>query len=566
MRAITIYIFLVFLVTIGCEKEAKLTPKFYPFITTKPVTDIDSTGATFNAEILDKGKDTITDYGFKLIDGNNNFQISLAKIAGTENLKLRVNADLADGKTYTVRAYVKTDKYIVLGNIVSFTSLGSMLPEIKDFSPGEGFDGTLVTLVGKHFSYIPSNNKVYVGNNLAEVVYSKGDTIVFKIPSIAIFGDAEISVRTGISEVVTAGNKFRIIGPSIDSLSKSSGFSGEYMTIWGKNFTRNGNKTSVLFGKFQAEIISCSDIRIDIVIPTPFFNYSDLLMDNTASIRVINGLKAAVSNEFIIRKSWERKNAPPFKASWSENCFSYNGKGYFLDINYRKLYEYDPISDNWSPISDYPGERSESNHFAVFGGKLLKLGGSNYLGKMYSFWEYDFATRTWLKREDTSFGFYKAASFVLNNTLYIITDNNQVWSYGNDRIFRRMNDFPEQVRIFITYLSQNKVYLVNSGQTWEYDAQRDTWIKKWSNAFLVGNYYQSTIGFNLNGTGYVIHSGTDLYKFDTLNERWVLTSRYPFSGYNVYKSSFVIGNKAYVAALDSHYAGEAPLLFMYQEK
>lgn len=566
MRASKACILLCLLAIIGCEKEAKITPRFYPFIITKAVADIDTSGATFEAEILDNGQDKIIDYGFKLSDGTKDNQISLLNITGPENFRLRINADLVDNKNYTVRAYVKTAKYTVLGNQVRFTSLGSMLPEIHDFSPEEGFDGTLVTLVGKYFSQISSNNKVYVSNNQAVVVYSSNDTIIFKTPSIAYFGDAEISVQAGSSNMVTAQKKFRIIGPAIDSLSKAFGYSGENLTIWGKNFTRNGTKTSVSFGTYKAEIISYSDTRIDLTIPVPFYNYSDLLIDKTTPIQVVNGPKVVLFNGFAIKRSWEKKNAPPFRAGWLEKCVSYNGKGYFLDINYKKLYEYNPDSDNWSQISDYPGERSESNHFVVFGGKLFKMGGYlSITGKTYSFWEYDFTTRTWLKREDTPFGFYMAASFVLNNTLYIVTDNSEVWSYGNDRSFRRMNNFPEQVKLFVTYVSQNKAYLVNFGQTWEYDAQKDLWIKKGSNPFHDSYYYQSTIGFNLYETCYVLQSGTDLYKFDILNERWVLASKYPFFGSGVYKSTFVIGNKAYVVALESNYSGEAPLLFKYQE-
>jgi len=64
----------------------------------------------------------------------------------------------------------------------------------------------------------------------------------------------------------------------------------------------------------------------------------------------------------------------------------------------------------------------------------------------------------------------------------------------------------------------------------------------------------------------VIQSGIDLYKFDNLNEKWILTSIYPYSGQGVYKSSFVIGDKAYIVALQSAHPDEYPLLFNIRNK
>jgi hypothetical protein len=280
-----------------------------------------------------------------------------------------------------------------------------------------------------------------------------------------------------------------------------------------------------------------------------------------------NGLKEKTfKDRFLIKKSWEKKQDPPFISTGYENCFSFNGKGYFLDINYKNLMEYDPELNLWSTISTYPGERNEYSHFTVFGDRFFKIGGANYLGKIYDFWEYNFKTKIWLKRENTQFSFYQAASFILGKTLFIITDSRQVWAYNeSDNNFKRMNDFPDQIKLYITYVSQNKAYLVNYGQTWEYELLNDSWTRKSTNPFRESYYYNATIGFALNGTCYVLQSGQDLYKFDNLNEKWILTSKYPYYGSDVDKSSFVIGDKTYIVALNGYHAGEYPLLFQYQE-
>jgi hypothetical protein len=562
MRRVFQFSILYISLILGCEDDAKITQKDFPYFITEKVIQNDSTGVIFSAKVIDKGKEEIINHGFILIDENNDYTFVITDKFDLDKFQLRITSNLEKGRAYSYKAYIQTSKHKVYANVVKFISEGSLAPEILDFYPPGGFDNSLVTIVGNNFGITTDNLSIHLNDIKSEIILFSNDSIIFKTPKTSFYGESTISVKSG-SKTVVAEEKFTIIGPSIDSLSKTSGHSGEYLTIYGRNLTQNGENSEVAFGTFPATILKYSEKEIDLIIPFPDDN---LLVDKSVLVRYKNGLKTVTDNtSFIIEKSWEKMQNPPFITNGYDKCFSYDNKGYFLDINYKRLMEYNPNNDTWTKISDYPGSINAYSHYAVFGDRLFKLSGANSLGKVYDFWEYNFITNNWLKRENVQFSFYQSTSFVLNNTLIIITDSRQVWSYGNDNNFTRKKDFPEQINLFITYVSQGKAYLVNFGQTWEYDYHNDNWLKESVNPFQPSYYYQSTIGFNLYETCYVLQSGTDLYKFDLLSKNWILISKYPYSGQGVYKTSFVIYDGAYIAALQSSSPIEAPLLFKYKE-
>ncbi|MCX6233345.1 MAG: IPT/TIG domain-containing protein [Bacteroidetes bacterium] len=553
----------------GCKKDAEIQPKQYPYVITKSVTDIDSSGATFEAEILDYGQEEITDFGFIWSDTKTNYQYSLFNKGSLDNFKVRISADLEQGITYSCRAYIKTIRNLVLGNKVIFLSLGSESIMIGDFNPKEGFDGTLIKLTGKYFSQISANNKVFVNHIPAEVIFSTGDSIAFITPPMGYVGEADISIQVG-SKDVTSNIKFKILGPQIDSISLLSGNSGESVTIEGKNLIQNGANIAVYFDSNSAEIVSYSETQLEIIVPPPT---NSLLSDISVTIKLVNGLKTtSYKDRFLIEKSWESKQATPFDWSWAYKAFTFNEKGYILELNTKELYEYSPISNQWNsvPSSLFPGDRNEGSLYIITAEQLFKVSGYDYTGQSLSeLWVFDFNDKSWNKKNDIPFKFYNAIFFNLNNQLYIVTDEGQVWKCNLENgQYIRLNDFPDNFKYAFasSFVSNGKAFVVTYGLTWQYNEQNDSWIEKSTNPFSKQNYCVHAIGFALNNTGYVLHSGEKLYKYDIINNKWILTSMYPGpSGYDSYKTIFIIGDKAYIAATSSSYIGCAPLMYSYQE-
>jgi hypothetical protein len=559
-------IFLVILLFIGdisCKKDAIPKPADYPFLVTQEVSANDSTGVTLSAKVLNIGIEDIVDYGFILKYDNKEYKFSIYKQSDLSSFQLRLKTNLEKQKKYIYRAYIQTKKHTVLANEVIFTSNGSNSPQILDFSPVEGFDSTVITLKGSNFGYDKNVVKAFINGLESKIEYFSNDTLKIRVPMMEFYGDTKISIKLG-SKTTTSDKQYKLIGPVIDSISKTTGYSGDYLTISGKFLTNNGNNLKVFFGNNSSEIIRKTENKIELVIP---INYSDLLNDVSVIIKLENGLKSvSYNNNFLIKKSWIRKQDPPFGASWYETFTSDNNHGYFLNINEKKLFEYNEYSDTWNNISTYLGVNNyDYCVFVCLGNKFFKIGGYNYLGKSKEFWEFDLITGIWKQRNNIPFGFYTATSFILNNTLYIITDIEEVWAYNeNTDIFTRKNDFPEDIDYFISFVSQNKAYVVNAGRTYAYDAQSDSWTIKSLNQFTETYNMTSTIGFGYKGTGYVLYNGSLLYRYDLLTNKWILSSQYPEHSTSSVKSTFLIGNRAYLGTIEG-FSDPYPRLYSYED-
>jgi len=552
----------------GCVKNAELQSKDYPFIITRDVTGIDSTGATFSADIVDYGKKEITDFGFICSYPGTSFTYSLSGTGDLKHFILRVTSDLEAGKTYTCTAYAKTDETTVLGNNVPFKSEGSPSPQVIDFTPKEGFDKTVVRLQGKNFSNLSSGNKVYVNNVLARIISSTGEMIEFETPAMSFCGEVSVKVMTG-SKYGIAASKFRVIGPEIESVSSLTGHSGDSVTISGKYFTQNGSPVQVLFNNYKATILSTTSTKIRAIVPVT----GEYFVDARYMIKVVTGLKSVTFKDtYYFVRLWENKQPTPFDWSWRYQSFTYNGDGYILELNTKLLYRYSPASDTWSPVagSEFPGDRYEDGLHIVIGDALFKAGGLDYLSeKLKALWSYDFINNSWVKKNDLPFTFSRGTFFKLNNQCYVITASGEFWKcdFVNEQ-YTRMNDFPYAFTYSLgsAFVIDNKAFMVTNGRTWQYDDVNDSWTGKATNIFMSEQYCENPFGFAMNNTGYVLQAGQHLYKYDYLNDRWVLTSNYPGErGDNSIKTVFVIGNVAYVAATASNYAGCAPLMFSYQE-
>ena len=114
----------------ACQNEAEIQPRDYPFVITKDATKIDSEGVTFNAEILNFGKEEIIDYGFLWRNAESEFTYSIKQENKLDEFTTRITNDLQKDEQYIYQAYIKTSDNLILSNQVVFQSKGSMPPVI----------------------------------------------------------------------------------------------------------------------------------------------------------------------------------------------------------------------------------------------------------------------------------------------------------------------------------------------------------------------------------------------------------------------------------------------------
>jgi hypothetical protein len=130
-----------------------------------PVTNITDEGATFNADLYSLGTEKITEYGFVWgcnIDPTiyNDKRILPGIPSEICVFSTEIKTTLTEGLEYTVKPYIITEEHVVYGKPVTFTSLGSLAPEITGFEPDSARWNDTLIIRGKNFSWVSSSNLV----------------------------------------------------------------------------------------------------------------------------------------------------------------------------------------------------------------------------------------------------------------------------------------------------------------------------------------------------------------------------------------------------------------------
>lgn len=179
------------------------------------------------------------------------------------------------------------------------------------------------------------------------------------------------------------------------------------------------------------------------------------------------------------------------------------------------IYGYNPILNSWksSPINTGP---------AYVPGVGFGLNDKIYFGLNYdnanrNFWEYNPDTDKWTKLTDfpgsPSFPF--STYFTLKNKGYVVFSDNQVWQFDPDLlVWSRKSDFPGQRRQMSVSFALSGFGYMGTGKTsstilndlWKYDPDTDTWTS------LPGlpNARYSAVSFTINNKAYVGFGRTNL--------------------------------------------------------
>jgi hypothetical protein len=260
------------LIVSACDKyEFPNSP--YPGLETRPVVRINSSGATFEADVWRQGSSPIIDHGFvwgeteQAFLTNYSHKIQLGAFAGKGEFEANATAGLTPDKTYFVKAFVVTEDCTVYGDPVPFTSQGSTPPVIESFEPGEGTWGDTVVIHGKNFSGQQRFNEVEFAGLASTVVSSNDSTIKFIVPNDV----PEKSVKIKVKVLQYEGESsawFTLIGPVITGISPLNGTFGDIVTIAGQNFSTGANKNLVVFNEFTAEIVEATGTQLKVRVPS----------------------------------------------------------------------------------------------------------------------------------------------------------------------------------------------------------------------------------------------------------------------------------------------------------
>lgn len=109
--------------------EYEASKREYPRVSTQEVTLISRLSATFNGEILHAGSDQVIECGFVFSDIHSGIlsedyseKIIVEKPVSIGKFSQTVDWDFKPGVDYYMRAYAKTHRHLVYGNIVIFSA------------------------------------------------------------------------------------------------------------------------------------------------------------------------------------------------------------------------------------------------------------------------------------------------------------------------------------------------------------------------------------------------------------------------------------------------------------
>lgn len=443
----------------SCKNDIMPEPEDYPFLILEEVSNISSDGATFIVEVTSLGTPTIKAYGivwdelenptinknsFKLYEG----QPTIGR------LECNVNNDLEKDKQFFVRAFVKSEKYIVYSNPLSFISAGCLPPQIDTFSPDSGTVTKVITITGKNFSLNADNNMVYFDDTKAQIVRTGVDTIWVLCPTTKETKNVTISVEVaGMIDV--ASSSFKLIYP----WERLNDFAG-------------GGRT------FSASTIDDSKGYICMGFANPDYEYS------------LNSLWQFSYNS----NQWKQLRDFPGKERSHGTAFNYNGILYFGLGFIREtvkggndLWAYNPDNDQWVQKSSCPESNAIFNVNFVLGDTAFfyspdlenviykyfikkdswerdifnshieePLCGFNYDGKGYlitykgKIWQYDPLKKDFVFYDNMGVKSPILYAFVLDKTVYGIGNTmDQLYSYNMVNAYRQVIDTPFGNALFI---------------------------------------------------------------------------------------------------------------------
>lgn len=255
--------------------------------------------------------------------------------------------------------------------------------------------------------------------------------------------------------------------------------------------------------------------------------------------------------------------------AFSIGNFGYIGLGHInsdVDVEYEDFWRYDPSSDSWTQVADYPeGKCFHVTGFVIdekaYVGTGRKMDGSYFK----RFYKYDPLTNLWTSIADFPGTARRGAvSFSINGVGFVGTGqttggySNDFYRYvpGSNSWFPVPN-LPGAIRTSSVAFELNGMGYVGTGNTnvgstndfYMYNPSTNSWMAR---APVGPTNRQEATGFSLNGKGYIgtgddYSSGNnfgDFWEYDPNTNTWVQIE--DFSGTaRRYLVSFVIGDRAY---------------------
>lgn len=190
-------------------------------------------------------------------------------------------------------------------------------------------------------------------------------------------------------------------------------------------------------------------------------------------------------------------------------------------VLHNDFWKYDPVTNTWIQITDYPaGNRESVIAFSIDGFAYVGLGLAG--SRKTEFYKFDPSTNSWTPLQNINYYYhlYGTCSFVLNGKGYLATGSIYNPATGSG---------------------------INTHAVFMYDPANDTWLPK--NNFS-GAARANGIGFTVANNGYIGlgFSGTflnDIWRYNDGADSWTQVDNFTPGG-RIYPSTFTLNDKVYI--------------------
>lgn len=492
-------------------------PTSVPTVIIESIASPTSNAATVNVSITNTGNDLIQERGIIYYTSESDSLITLRSDSNENQFSVTME-NLNSELMYFVQAYADN-------------TLGTGYSEITMFTPGRPFVEIEITEVTKTTISVKTKIFNFSENTISEkgICYGQTDNLTYY--------NSETIPYEG------SGNEF-------------------YSNLTGLNpgdryYIRSYVKSN---GEFSYSPV------VDTLTVYPWHYVTDIPgLPRTQAVSFAIGSKAYIGtgvyqNDMYLEDMWEYDTETGTwtqKANYPEGkvrgltAFSVNGKGY-AGMGYRRngttegepintFYEYDPTSNTWTRIQDYPGPLNSNEHHDAF-----SLNNKGYIASAKEdesgvyLYEYDLNANRWNKKST-----YNFASFDVNAGLVSAKAvGSNIYCY----IRRIEGVFSNEVNVFL-----------------QYDMEFNTWIMKSCpipinytkmESFVMGNNFYLFSGNLYAG----VHNNT-VYKYYPETNTWTENEISAPKIFRYHPVNLVINGKLYYGGGDNN--GNQTSLWVY---
>lgn len=290
-----------FAVLQSCKKE----DSEYPEIQTLEATGLSATKAVFKANIINKGKATVLDYGFIYGESSNlsdtyGTKVSLGKevpsgVISKEVQGIYLNSAYYGNRTLYVRAYIQNSEGFAFGKTNSCSMPFSTSSSV---TPSRGKVGDAITINGNYPSVTSSDVTASVGGQSATVTQVTATKIVIQVPAgiqAAHGNTVPISLNVG-GQIINLNYQFSIVANIKDFFPKS-GPVGTVVTFSGDNLPNyyySGSTVRIYFGTTEGSTSNNYPSSFRATVPI------SVTQERLSLSYSVDGITTVIPGEFVV--------------------------------------------------------------------------------------------------------------------------------------------------------------------------------------------------------------------------------------------------------------------------